>query len=972
MERVFEHDASTQRLLHHSGKHLNISSIASKKVTIPPARYFVNEHPLQLQYGPQLHLGDSHAFVHHPLSGALLGGWGPGLHLRRLTSTLFVNIHVEETKEKLASVKTFPHAVRQYDSVQNETYHYRENFSEEREIYFDIGIAFDSRFCQVHGGDPVDVTLLAHGVGTVAHEMALTGLVSLRIGDVIGFCRSTTEYAPQNVTTPAQISGDESDLTIEDSASDRFGPPSRKEQNSCIEKGKKECTVPGLRLDVFRKKWKKYINNSSKSDAVFLLTEAKTKAGGGIIGAAWTSSVCSDFGYGWVLGDHPVIIAHEIGHTLGAPHAKRGLMFPYLQLGGTAKYDRPSLAAIERFVSRLAGQKCLKSSTTGETGRRRLEGFVRISKRKNNGVTLEGSDIAVGKVRTEGQSALLMLQVERHSSDEVRASVRMTTLHRTADIGFPFSYDRKIFGREVPGSDILDIEAGGGIATASLINPTRDDVICVLLSKTKQKLFYSVGFHVDRFHKEVVLDGWSDLQFIPMEFQGKVLAIGATAGEVHSKGKTDLIIAYIELYTNPITNESVAAARYIIGSDIEGRSAIARGGWAPPVSIPIVGNFSLSADPTRIGDISVDLWKFPTPNGTDSGETRMLFSIIAKTKGSSAFKTLVAVQTREPAWNFYVPDIKPRSSKRMTGGIALIRLLSPSAPVATSIVYQNRVFQHSRSQWIDIGDGVLTGEIPEDPGEPEQLALSVGEDIVPDDTCTRCYAAQFEEKCKERTQTCFLKREFGRVELVQAQNSLPMNTRQIRVGTSGTDGSLNVTDSLVEFKPKSDSLFCLGFHSIFVSQSLSPTAESGKCDWDARRINIIAEGLRVSVIDSLRAYNGSVMESVESVTVNITLGEIPEELEGISSAAHGTAIQKLKVNVRTKVAFRSEIIEKAFDEIKLRQGFNSLFLILHEKNSKTFKLSDRHYRVTVAFSIAAQAVFLQANDPETTIAATIK
>lgn len=92
---------------------------------------------------------------------------------------------------------------------------------------------------------------------------------------------------------------------------------------------------------------------------MFLLTASQPIKKNDIVGAAWVTSCCSDFGFGWIMSDHPVILAHGMGHALGAPHSDEGLMRPFLGLREKSKYIGKSLTAIDNSISRLSGQSCL-------------------------------------------------------------------------------------------------------------------------------------------------------------------------------------------------------------------------------------------------------------------------------------------------------------------------------------------------------------------------------------------------------------------------------------------------------------------------------------------------------------------------------------------------------------------------------------------------------------------------------------
>ena len=105
-----------------------------------------------------------------------------------------------------------------------------------------------------------------------------------------------TSSSPQPLKSSAEITGDEEDLTITDSRYDRFGPPAIKKQRQCVPHGA-QCSVPGVRLDTGRLRWKSYVGDDSQSDGVYLLSSARTLGPRSVDGTARTGSALSDFGF---------------------------------------------------------------------------------------------------------------------------------------------------------------------------------------------------------------------------------------------------------------------------------------------------------------------------------------------------------------------------------------------------------------------------------------------------------------------------------------------------------------------------------------------------------------------------------------------------------------------------------------------------------------------------------------------------
>lgn len=978
---LYEYAPSSSSLLRAPGHSpLSLHGLAPRVVRPPPARRcIVNGAPVACR-PPVLRMGKHHVFM-HAADGRLLGGWGPGLRLKPVHAArfpgVFVNVHTPlhaapslhaaahpppphtNTNRDERRATTLPNAdSNRLFIFTNDSGHFKPNWQSEQGKFFDVGMAFDASFCAAYGGgDPATATNYVHAVGVAAHQMTLTRLVSLRIGDVVGFCRSPSAAPPQ---IPLTFDNDTDsgtllpldDVETEDSSTDQFRAPSRAAMLECH--ARDGCEVPALRLEKFRAAWNGYIGNESQSDAAYLLSDTPSAPPSNIVGAAWVASACSDFGFGWVLGDHSVIVAHEIGHTLGAPHTDTGLMNPFLSLTAPSRYDTRSLAAIQSFLDRLSSQSCLVPRTQGASDERRFSGFTRILRPSDNGGVIEGSDVAAGTVRTHGAAAIAMLQVSSTAAGNTGAELRMTTLTRTADPGFPFTYNNTYTRRWVAGSHLLDFRAGGGVALTPLRDDAADDALVVFAHKRTAKLVYAVGYGVDP-NLPRALSSWASggLRTIPATaLAGRAVAVGAAAGRLRSPDAVDLVVAYIDYVdANSTTNTAAkATASYIIGYDLDGRG-VPRAGWSDAVDIVQPPFLKLPADAALIGDISVALW--PVPG--DVFRVNLLFALVARKPGigwrtsaclaNNAHKFSPGGRARPWKFQCYVPRVPPIVPKRLAGGVALVRLLSNVAPVPTSVVFQSRFFSTgASSQWLDVGDGILTRQRPQSPAQPKFLALSVGEDIVPVDTCSRCYAAQHVPQCKERVQQCFFQRQFGKLEKVREKDpSLP--------SSSSFSARQLVTTGTVTFRPRTSAIFCEGFHSIFVRQT-APRPQ-GKCAWDAKRTAIIAEGVRSILRNDLAPGADA------GVTVHEAL--VPDDILDILGAGGfgaGFVPTTIDVWVQSPKFIRWKIINAAVDSLRKRPDWNSVFNVDRSSTKISRAQKPNRFRVSLAFSNDLKLAFL--------------
>lgn len=117
-------------------------------------------------------------------------------------------------------------------------------------------------------------------------------------------------------------------------------------------------------LEMFRQYW---ISNmdSVKRDVAYFVSGAED--GTSTAGRAYLRATCNNaYGYGWAEGNSPAILAHEMGHTLGADHAESGLMKPSLSGNDPLKFSAASLQEIISFVDDGgASSDCLTSISGG-------------------------------------------------------------------------------------------------------------------------------------------------------------------------------------------------------------------------------------------------------------------------------------------------------------------------------------------------------------------------------------------------------------------------------------------------------------------------------------------------------------------------------------------------------------------------------------------------------------------------------
>lgn len=1048
--RLFEHTPDGRLLSYVNHTSTATSALVLRSLapfhhipTTPPRSVRVNGVLLNNDHHrPVIRHGTHHVFVHDPVSGVLLAAWGPGMHLRPVHLKnhphILVNLHVNEndagldttiqrnvihTFETTSSLLSTTTTMRNTDNDQQEKeleeqisnvtqaqtvpdnptpaqlaanrtlHHFRPRWESERDVLFDAGFAFDASFCGLYANDGVNVSLLVHAIAVVAHEMSLTPIVSLRVGDIVGFCH---------------LDDDDDDNVNDDVDYDVFKSPA-----SLVPDKRRN---PAIRLDAFKTAWQRYINDNL-SDAAYLFTADEKQLPGNVVGSAWVASVCSDFRYGWVLHDHPVVLAHEMGHTLGAPHTRGtsssgsstnagGLMSPTLNVTQPSVYSAQSLAAIEAFVARIHVQGCLVSRHVGgrRQGRKlRFSGFIRLQQNP----WIAGTDIAVGGssgssatwrriAQTKGKVDVATLYMQRYASGNSGAHIRATTLFRApperdTHEHFPFSYNTSFTTLYVPGSHNANRTVGGGIGMTSInltsirttssdgtqqLQQRRDnDVVAAFMKKNSGSAFYVVGYNFDA--NVGMLNGWSAPKLVRRPFGRDVRAIGADVGNLRGNGLVDLVLTYVAYEAGRLR------PRFVVGYDLA-PSGWARGGWSSVIPLP----WSLDPKDATIGDISVAMWIPPAPENVSSSAfqqqktMRLLFwhsqrntttgkwtqhvsrAEVSKSWEWARWRIAATKKRKSPIkWNRYVPDIgggtglNDQLPQHLSGGIALTNILST---VSTSVAFTQRLFVRHGSQWLDVGDGMLTQEQAPPVDDGDQLALVVGEDIIPSDACVRCYATEAQRKqCENALRQCFLHRDAQALGTVYAMRQQKQTQQQ--------------GEKLTPLP----SLFCTGFHATFIDPAsynddyddLGNSANK-RCKWDAKRMDIIAAGVRAALFDQLRKdlrvdvnFNANVTIVSEVTSANLRRIANLGPLNG--PRRQPVALDLKFVPRTTQRRLRKFLIKQAFKKLRrTRPDFSSIFTEDNVVKTEFVKKGKKRFVVILHFNLRFQAEYLKSTVDE--------
>lgn len=110
-------------------------------------------------------------------------------------------------------------------------------------------------------------------------------------------------------------------------------------------------------LDAFARHWWRYHSNLHRDVVMFLpgFQEASAVSGVAFLGAACNMH----HGMGWGEELSPIVMAHEIGHLLGAYHAEKGIMRQRWKSNDVMVFSNDSIIQISNFVDLSPISKCL-------------------------------------------------------------------------------------------------------------------------------------------------------------------------------------------------------------------------------------------------------------------------------------------------------------------------------------------------------------------------------------------------------------------------------------------------------------------------------------------------------------------------------------------------------------------------------------------------------------------------------------
>lgn len=705
---------------------------------------------------PRVRRGAGYTFVYHAASGALLAAWGPALQLvpldARAHPRVFLNVAAARPRHNVDVDVPMPAAggggggdalARRRGGghvVGSDVVPATGRQLRDANVFFDILLAFDSSFCASHGNDYTAVTQILDAVVRELYATNIGSLLDIRVVAVDGYCDAENDP----YTRPEML---------DDCAGDAV------------------CSRPKTILRQFREHWAN--NTEVHRDAAYLFTGYED--GTPVIGAAYTGTACNrNYAYGWIEGTttSSMVLAHEIGHTLGASHDSAGVMRARLTYDDSPRFSVASEAKVYRFVRKLGQQRCflLRRGREHDTLHDTKSTLARVTPTHATDISFaEPWTNAQGNVTTN--AFFLIAGLINGRQRRMCSAVLYTERDERGDFGFTKTPTRIILPRTES-----TVKAGGGVAVAHIGPAGSQKDLTFMYMRNDTHGLYRTAF----IYRRWVINGDWSVEFETPWLGENITSVGITIRNIRRSRQNDLVIAFVN------TQNGVNTPGYIVGFDMNHGGEV-EGGWSQ--LYPIGGPTT-----SPIGDVGVDLY-----DTTGNGHLDMIASL--HVRDASRWETVIlrATDVQDDgavagAWTNMNVRLRHASgdTESMEGGVALTRF---GGAQPTLLVQQSRMSHGMANTWLEIGYDLLT---------PNRTTPSIADYQAPVESCESCYIGSNILRCRQMLHTCYMERTDFQLDTVLEQTSARQD--------AGGDAPLPPT------RVQNGTLHCAGFHEIYVTQ----------------------------------------------------------------------------------------------------------------------------------------------------------
>lgn len=760
--RVFEYQMNGSLISRHT--HIQIHSITQDNSNFHNSEYSTHlfgKSGVSVSSDRKIALrqGRGYTFVFEAHSGVLIAAWGPALQLRAIDPsrypTMFLNVAVSSSPTILYGFNA-DQAAHSISKVlaQGANYLSAKQINDraqcDRRYPLYVAATYDPEFLKSRGGE---------------HERAQSAIEALlyQVGQM--FADFTCIF--MNI---AVIPGDEATY----SPVLEKGCTGADRDSVCFRNARRMLNFTQATLaDPF-----KFNYTQLKHSARFLFTAPTDDSP--LSGAAYRYTACSsDLSIGWVKGTNPALLAHELGHMLGAQHDEVGVMTDFVQPDQELVLSRESVAYINRFISEDPRSWCLRRGTEVNDGGVDKEWFY-------------GAPILNAPKRN--WSMTTTLPFEKDGTPKIFAmAYEITNSSKGLSIDAAVIDFPEIPCRSDPGVNscwnilynlkfnLRDklIPVGMSIAAGRIRNMTSNDFVFSYLSTYNKTAFafYRVGFGFQPGARTA--EQWSTFYEIEPLKSDVPLWSDITVGYVRGGSSPDLVYAQVDRrYLGTIIV-------YYLGFDL-GPDGKVQGGWTDEIKIP-------SWYELEITSLSVELVDLDNNGRPELIVASTDFSASGATPWIRVGRDLNIYGHATNGWTDYMHGYNPHvKSKQNRGAMTLIKL--GDSQITPLFLQRDNTMVH-----LTYRKNVFTPAYL-NTGQPDPKPTEL------EDGCKTCYYGEYEPYCIRQLQVC----------AVFIDQVKVLGTTQAPGSTSRQQGRLHEADaarSLLSRKSSSypQSIYCVGF-----------------------------------------------------------------------------------------------------------------------------------------------------------------